>query len=66
MWGLLKIFGRNALSAAVGTALLAGAWWLLFHGWPWVWGSIVYGVWVLGAVVAMSVMRWRTERGRWR
>ncbi|MBY8876445.1 hypothetical protein [Actinacidiphila acidipaludis] len=64
--GFWAIFIRNVVCAAIGTGVLAAAWWLFFRRWPWVWGSVVYGLWVLGLVVAMSVMQWRTRRGMWR
>ncbi|MFC5027776.1 hypothetical protein ACQFX6_16900 [Streptomyces sp. DSM 41987] len=53
---------RNALWAAASTGVLAGAWWLLFRQWPWVGAWVTFGVYVVGMVLAMTVMQWRTTR----
>lgn len=48
--------------AALSTGVLAGVWWLLFRQWPWAWAWVSFAVYVVGMVLAMTVMQWRTTR----
>ncbi len=60
--GFLRILLRNALWVAFSTGVLAGVWSLLFRQWPWAWAWVSFGVYVVGMVLAMTVMQWRITR----
>ncbi|WP_198357988.1 hypothetical protein [Streptomyces fildesensis] len=47
---------------AFSTGVLAGVWSLLFRQWPWAWAWVSFGVYVVGMVLAMTVMQWRITR----